>query len=99
MTIYYTKYGGIIHNPKAYLELGENIYTDKYGHFEMKKYIKKVNKDRLTPKINLFIKDKSTIQELEKYKRDLNKGYSYYNNNIRQYSFINTSNIFTIKKI
>jgi len=99
MVICYTKYGGIIYNPYAYLELGGDVYTDKYGHFEMKKYIKKINKDKLAPKINKFIKDRSTFQKLEKYKKDLNEGYSYYNNHIRQYSFINTSNIYTIRKM
>ena len=99
MTIYYTKYGGIVHNPDAYLALGADLYEDKDGYLKMKKYIKNIKKERLSPSKCLFIKDRSTFQELEKYKKDLKIGYSYYNNHIRQYSFINTSNIFTIKKI
>ena len=98
MTIYYTKYGGIVHNKDAYLASGADLYEDKDGYFKMKKYIKKLKKKRLSPSKYLFIEDRSTFQELEKYKTDLNIGYSYYNNHIKQYRFINTY-IFTIKKI
>ena len=48
MTIYYNKYGAIIHgNPDEYFRL-ESLYK-KYGHFKLKNYIKK-EKEELEPK-------------------------------------------------
>ena len=79
MTIYYTKYGGMIHNPTAYLKLGGNLYINKYEHFKVKNYIKRYKIIRSKPKINLYIIDKASLFELQQYKKDLNSGYSYYN--------------------
>jgi len=77
MTIYHTKYGGIIHNPEAYLKLGGDIYKDKHGYSKKKKYIKKCKIEESKSKINIYIIDKANLFELQKYKRDLAFGYSY----------------------
>ena len=52
MTIYYNKYGAIIHgNPDEYFRLGGKVYIEKYGHFKLKNYIKK-EKRRIRTKKN-----------------------------------------------
>ena len=95
MTIYYNKYGGIIHgNPDEYFRLGGKVYIDKYGHFKLKNYIKKKKKEQYEPKKSQFITDRSNLFEMYKYKNDLNLGYSYYITRIKEYEFNNTYNIF-----
>ena len=84
MTIYYTKYGGIIHNPEAYFKLGGEIYYSKDGAFKLKKYKKEISK----PKNNKYVIDMANLFELGEYKKDLNLGYSYYNTRIRQYKYL-----------
>ena len=91
MTIYYTKYGGIIHgDPDEYFRLGGRIYIDKYGHFKLKNYIKKKKKEQLEPKkINSYI-DKANLKEINDYKKELKLGYSHYITRIKEYNY-NTS--------
>ena len=84
MTIYYTKYGGIINKPEAYFKLGREIYYSKDGAFKLKKYKKEISK----PKNNKYVIDMANLFELDKYKKDLNLGYSYYNTRIRQYKYL-----------
>jgi hypothetical protein len=88
MTIYYTKYGGIIHNPDAYFKLGGDIYIDKQGALKIKNYIKKIKKEQLSPKINKSVIDKANLFELYEYNKDLKLGYSYFNTKIREYRYV-----------
>lgn len=83
MTIYYNKYGGIIHgNPDEYFKSGGKVYIEKYGHFKLKNHIKKLKKEIFESK-NKYIIDKVNLPELQQYNKDMKLGYSYYNNNIK----------------
>lgn len=91
MTNYYTKYGGIIHNPEAYFKLGGDVYYYKYGYFKLKKLIKKRKEEKLSPKVNKSVLDKANLFELNKYNKDLKLGYSYFNTRIRQYRYVHNN--------
>lgn len=83
MTIYYTKYGGIIHNPEAFYKLGGDIYTDKRGAFK----VKKDKKRQFNPKL----KNKSfNYKKIQEYKKEMNLGYSYYITRIKEYQYSTT---------
>lgn len=95
MTIYYDKYGGIIHgNVDEYYRLGGKVYIDKYGHYKLKNYIKKKKREMFEPKKNKTILDTANWKEIEKYKNDMKSGHSYYITRIKEYYYSNSYNIF-----